>query len=165
LIATKIVYIAYIFVIPSIVLDVAWWQILVGFVIMHYIAGFILAVIFQPAHVIDGTEYPLPDQDGKMENSWAIHQLYTTTNFANRNRILSWYVGGLNYQVEHHLFPNICHVHYRKISSIVKQTAAEFGLPYKAEPTFIGALRSHAKLLKELGKKPVSEQQTVAAAA
>jgi linoleoyl-CoA desaturase len=162
LLATKILYVGYIIVLPALVLDITWWQAVLGFVAMHYVAGFILAIIFQPAHVIDGTEYPLPDDEGKMENNWAIHQLLTTTNFANNNRILNWYVGGLNFQVEHHLFPNICHVHYRKISSIVKQTAHEFGLPYKSEPTFIGALASHARLLKQLGAKPELQPQPVA---
>ena len=154
LLFSKAAYMTYIFVVPALILSVTWWQVLIGFFVMHYIAGFILAVIFQPAHVIDGTEYPLPDTDGKMDNSWAIHQLYTTTNFANNNRILSWYVGGLNFQVEHHLFPGICHVHYRNISQIVRDTAIEFGLPYKSEPTFLGALRGHARLLKQLGAKP-----------
>lgn len=121
---------------------------------MHYVAGFILAVIFQPAHVIDGTEYPLPNNEGDIENNWAIHQLHTTTNFANNSRLFSWYVGGLNFQIEHHLFPNVCHVHYRKISTIVKQTAKEFDLPYKSEPTFVHALIGHAKLLKQLGVRP-----------
>ena len=155
LLLSKAIYITYIFVIPVLVLSVTWWQLLIGFLLMHYIAGFILAVIFQPAHVIDGTDYPLPNGEGKMDNSWAIHQLHTTTNFANRNRLLSWYVGGLNFQVEHHLFPGVCHVHYRKIARIVEQTAKEFGVPYKAEATFIGALRGHARLLKQLGAKPV----------
>jgi len=163
LIATKVIYITYIFVIPTLVLSITWWQVLLGVLIMHYIAGFILAIIFQPAHVIDGTEYPLPNEEGKIENSWAIHQLHTTTNFANKNRWLSWYVGGLNFQVEHHLFPNICHVHYRKISSIVSDTAKEFGLPYKSEPTFIGALVGHAKLLKQLGVRPVMQPEPVPA--
>jgi linoleoyl-CoA desaturase len=162
LIASKIFYASYIFVLPALLLPVAWWQILIGFVAMHYVGGFILAIIFQPAHVIDGTEYPMPNDEGKMENCWAIHQLLTTTNFANKNRILNWYVGGLNFQVEHHLFPNICHVHYRKISHIVQRTAEEYGLPYKSEPTFIGALVGHAKLLKQLGAKPVLQHQPVA---
>jgi linoleoyl-CoA desaturase len=162
LIVSKILYISYIIVLPAIILPVTWWQIAIGFISMHYLAGFILAIIFQPAHVIDGTEYPMPDENGKMENTWAIHQLLTTTNFANNNRVLSWYVGGLNYQVEHHLFPNICHIHYRNISSIVKQTAEEFGLPYKSQPTFIGALISHGKLLKQLGVRPVLQPQPVA---
>lgn len=157
LIATKLIYVGYILVLPMLVLDITFGQWFIGFISMHYVAGFILAVIFQPAHVIDGSEYPLPDEEGKMENSWAIHQLHTTTNFANKSRWFSWYVGGLNFQVEHHLFPNVCHVHYRKISSIVKQTAEEFGLPYKAEPTFSGALAGHAKLLKELGKRPLMQ--------
>lgn len=156
LIATKVVYLFYILVIPMFILPIGvnGWQWFAGFFAMHYVAGFILAVIFQPAHVNEGTEYPLPNEEGRLENNWAIHQLHTTTNFAQENRILSWYVGGLNYQVEHHLFPNVCHVHYRSISKIVKQTAEEFGLPYKSEPTFIGALASHGKLLKELGRKP-----------
>jgi linoleoyl-CoA desaturase len=106
--------------------------------------------------VIDGTNYPLPDLSGDMENSWAIHQMYTTTNFANNSRFFSWYVGGLNFQIEHHLFPHVCHVHYRKISSIVKQTALEFSIPYNSEPTFFHALLGHARLLKQLGIKPMA---------
>jgi linoleoyl-CoA desaturase len=155
LIATKLAYVGYILVLPLMILDITWYQWLIGFITMHYIAGFILAIIFQPAHVIDGTEYPLPDEEGKMDNSWAIHQLYTTTNFANKSTFFSWYVGGLNFQVEHHLFPNVCHVHYKEISKIVKATTQEFGLPYKSEPRFIDALVGHGKLLKELGKRPV----------
>lgn len=161
LIATKVTYALYIFVIPMLVLNIAWWQVLLGFFIMHYVAGFILAVIFQPAHVIDGTEYPLPDETGTMENNWAIHQLLTTTNFANKSRVLSWYVGGLNFQIEHHLFPNVCHVHYRNISKIVKSTAEEFGLPYKSQPTFAHALWNHGKLLRQLGKRPAKQAEVV----
>ena len=155
LIGTKLIYFAYIFVLPSIMLPfLSWWHILIGFFTMHYLAGFILAIIFQPAHVIEGTEYPLPNDEGQLENNWAIHQMLTTTNFANNAKAFSWYVGGLNYQVEHHLFPNICHVHYRNIAPILKTTAEEFGVPYKSEPTFISALIGHAKLLKFLGVKP-----------
>lgn len=153
-IVSKLLYFTYIFAIPMLLLPVTFVQVLVGFLTMHYVAGFILAIIFQPAHVIDGTEYPIPDEDGNLENNWAIHQLHTTTNFGHKNKLLSWYVGGLNYQVEHHLFPNICHVHYRKLAPIVEQTAKEFGLPYKSQKTFIGALIAHAKVMKELGAKP-----------
>jgi linoleoyl-CoA desaturase len=163
MIASKLFYFGYMLVIPAMILGLPFWYILVGFFIKHYIAGFILAIIFQPAHVVEGTEYPLPDGEGKMDNAWAVHQLHTTTNFAKNNRILSWYVGGLNYQVEHHLFPNVCHVHYRELSKIVEGTAKEFGLPYKAIPTFTGAIVGHARLLKELGKRPALQPQAVAA--
>ncbi len=154
LIIAKTIYFSYVIVLPFVLLPVTWWQVLIGFVAMHYVSGFILAIIFQPAHVIDGTEYPMPDSEGTLENNWAIHQLRTTTNFGHKNKLLSWYVGGLNYQVEHHLFPNVCHVHYRKLAPIVEQTAKEFGLPYKSKETFMQALAAHAKLMKELGVKP-----------
>ncbi|MCK6616017.1 MAG: acyl-CoA desaturase [Cyclobacteriaceae bacterium] len=154
MVTTKVLYLGYIVVLPAILLPLAWWQVLIGFVAMHAVSGFILSVIFQPAHVVDGTEYPEPDQHGVLENTWAVHQLRTTTNFANRNKILSWYVGGLNFQIEHHLFPNVCHVHYRKLAPIVEQTAREFNLPYKTIPTFMGAMAGHARLLKKLGQQP-----------
>ncbi|HEY5825021.1 MAG TPA: acyl-CoA desaturase, partial [Cyclobacteriaceae bacterium] len=154
LIATKLFYIGYIAIVPIVFTSLPWWQILIGIVGMHYIAGFMLAIIFQPAHVIDGTEYPLPDDNNSLENNWNVHQLLTTTNFGNKSRWFSWYVGGLNFQIEHHLFPNVCHVHYRHISEIVKATALEYGLPYKSARTFLGALRGHARILKQLGARP-----------
>lgn len=154
LVGTKVLYLGYIFVLPLIFTQLSWWAILLGIFIMHYIAGFILAIIFQPAHVVEGTAYPLPDENRKMENNWAVHQLLTTSNFGNNSRWFSWYVGGLNFQIEHHLFPNICHVHYRKIAHLVKQTASEFGLPYRSTRTFFGALVSHMRILKQLGVRP-----------
>lgn len=157
LIATKIFYVGYIFVIPVLATSLAWWQILFGIFMMHYLTGFILAIIFQPAHVIEGTSYPSLDTNRGLENNWAVHQLLTTTNFGNGSRWFSWYVGGLNFQIEHHLFPNICHVHYRKIAGIVKETTKEFGLPYKSVKTFFGALRGHARLLKQLGREPITD--------
>jgi linoleoyl-CoA desaturase len=152
LLATKAVYLGYIFAVPMAVLSLSFGQVFLGFFVMHYVAGFILAVIFQPAHVIEGTEYLMPDAEGNLENNWAIHQMHTTTNFARSNRVLSWYVGGLNYQVEHHLFPTICHVHYRSIAPIVEQTAKEFGIPYKSKETFMDAMVGHLRILKELGR-------------
>ena len=151
---SKGIYVGYIFIIPTLLTPLLWWQVGLGILMMHYLAGFILAIIFQPAHVIDGAEFPLPDGNRTLENNWAVHQLLTTTNFGNNSRWFSWYVGGLNFQIEHHLFPNICHVHYRKIADIVKSTAQEFGLPYKSSRTFWSALCGHGRLLKKLGKRP-----------
>ena len=156
LIFTKLIYVSYIFVLPLVLTSLAWWQVIIGIFMMHYIAGFMLAIIFQPAHVIDGSEFPLPDNNQVLENNWAIHQLRTTTNFGNKSRWFSWYVGGLNFQIEHHLFPNICHVHYRNIATIVRNTAFDFGLPYKSTRTFFRALVGHAKLLRSLGRKPMT---------
>lgn len=156
LVATKIAYLFFMLVLPVLVTALTWWQVLIGFVVMHLIAGYILSIIFQMAHVVEGAHQPLPDTDDSMENAWAIHQLETTANFARNNRVLNWFVGGLNFQIEHHLFPNICHVHYRKISDIVKKTAEDFQLPYNMKPTFWHALRSHLRMLKSLGRTSVS---------
>jgi linoleoyl-CoA desaturase len=155
LIGSKLVYVGYIFFLPLAFTSLSWWTILLGVFSMHYIAGFILAIIFQPAHVIEGTSYPLPDHDRHLENNWAIHQLLTTSNFGNNSRWFTWYVGALNFQIEHHLFPGICHVHYRKIAGLVKQTAHEFNLPYRSSRTFLSALISHMRILKQLGTRPV----------
>jgi len=152
LIVRKVLYYAVFMVLPLILVDVAWYHVLLGWFSMHFTAGLILGIIFQCAHVVPSTEFPAMDSSNKLENDVATHQLITTANFANKNRILSWYVGGLNYQIEHHLFPNICHVHYRQISKIVKQTTEEFGLPYNSTPTFTGALVGHVKFLNKLGK-------------
>ena len=149
---SKVVYYTIFLIIPIIMLPIPVWQTVVFFIAMHMVAGFILAIVFQPAHVMPNTAFPLPDLDGNLENDWAIHQLYTTTNFGPDNYFLNWYVGGLNFQVEHHLFPTICHVHYKKISKIVRETAQEFGLPYHTQPTFSKALALHAQMLKRLGQ-------------
>lgn len=148
---TKVLYIGYIFFLPYYVLDIPWWSILLGIFIMHYVAGMTLALIFQPAHVMDECEYPMPDDAGNMKNTWAIHQLLTTCNFAKNAKVFSWYVGGLNFQIEHHLFPDISHVHYRNISDIVEETAKEFNLPYYKKKTFGKALADHFRFLKKLG--------------
>jgi len=144
-------YIALTLALPMIVVELPWWQILLGFLLMHFICGLVLAYIFQLAHIIEETDFYVTDDNGSVENNWAIHQMKTTANYANGSVIFSWLVGGLNYQIEHHLFPYICHVHYRKISSIVKRTAKEFNVPYYQHKTFFGALKSHFSLLNQLG--------------
>jgi linoleoyl-CoA desaturase len=153
LIITKIIYVAIWIVLP-IIFGVTWWKVLVGFFVMHYTAGLILSIVFQLAHVVDETTNPVPDENGEIENTWAIHQLYTTANFAPKNKIVNWFTGGLNHQVEHHLFPHISHVHYGKIADIVKQTANECNLPYHEFKTMRSAVVAHFKHLRDLGMKP-----------
>lgn len=151
---TKVLYLVVWLVIPILFFNIVWWKILIGFVLMHYIAGLILSVIFQLAHVVGETEILLPDESGTMKNTWAIHQLFTTTNFATNNKVINWYTGGLNHQVEHHIFPNISHIHYKDISQIVKKTALEYNLPYKEYQTTRKAIIAHFKHLKQMGLKP-----------
>jgi linoleoyl-CoA desaturase len=154
LILTKILYLTIWIVLPILIMDIAWWKVLIGFFAMHYTASIILSVVFQLAHIVEEANMPVPDSEGNMKNTWAIHQLFTTANFAPRNKLVSWFVGGLNYQIEHHIFPHISHVHYPKISKIVKETAKEFGLPYFEYPTTRLAIASHFRTLRELGRRP-----------
>jgi linoleoyl-CoA desaturase len=158
LIVSKLIYYIVFLIIPILVLPFAWYLTIVLFLAMHFTSGFVLTVIFQTAHVVPSSEYPLPNESGKLENNWAIHQLLTTTDFSPKNRVLSWFIGGLNYQIEHHLFPNISHVHYRKIAPIVREKAAKYGIPYYVQSTFRGAILSHAQMLKQLGR-PYPQQK------
>ncbi len=153
LIGSKCIFFFTVIGLPLLFSDFSWWQILLGFVIMLCTGGFIMSIVFQMAHVVEDVEQPLPTADGNIENEWAIHQLQTTSNFARNNAFINWFVGGLNFQVEHHLFPNICHIHYRKISHIVERTAREYGLPYHIKLSFVSALASHSRMLKMLGRK------------
>jgi len=154
LVITKILYYAIWIVLPIMVMDIPWWQVLIGFFIMHYTAGMILSVVFQLAHVMPNTDMPQPNEDGVMEHTWAIHQLYTTSNFAINNKIVNFFTGGLNHQVEHHIFPHISHIHYKKLSEIVRNTTKEFNLPYNEYKTMIGAFLDHFRQLDKLGKHP-----------
>ncbi len=153
LIITKIIYVSIWIVLP-IIMGITWWEVLLGFFLMHYTAGLILSIVFQLAHVVEETTNPIPNDEGEIENTWAIHQLYTTANFAPKNKIVNWFTGGLNHQIEHHIFPNISHVHYGKIAEIVKATAHECNLPYHEFQTMRGAVVAHFKHLKELGMNP-----------
>ncbi len=152
---SKVIYYIYILLIPMLLVDISILQWLAGFALMHFISGVVLGFVFQLAHVVEGPHFPVPNPENTIENEWAIHQMYTTANFARKNRILSWYVGGLNYQVEHHLFPKICHIHYRKLAPIVIRTAREFNIPYYDQPTFWSALKSHFRLMKKMGQPDV----------
>lgn len=154
LVITKIIYFSIWLVVPILFFNITWWKILIGFFIMHYVAGLILSIIFQLAHVVKEADMPLPEESGTMKNTWAIHQLFTTVNFGTKNKIMNWFTGGLNHQVEHHIFPNISHVHYTKISKIVRETALEFNLPYNEYKTTRKALIAHFKHLKEMGMNP-----------
>jgi linoleoyl-CoA desaturase len=156
---SKAMYVLFYIAIP--VMLVGWQSWAIGFAAMHVMLGFTLAIVFQLAHVVEHAEFELAGKDPKViENEWAIHQVLTTANFAPRNKVISWFVGGLNFQVEHHLFPRISHVHYPALSKIVKEACAKFDLPYNEYDTMSAAVASHFRMMRNLGRKPV-EQQTV----
>jgi linoleoyl-CoA desaturase len=151
MILVKLLYMGYMFALPLLVQDYSLGLIIGGFLLTHAIGGLVLGVVFQLAHSVLEADFPLPNSANIIEDDWAMHQMRTTVNFARENKLLSWYVGGLNFQVEHHLFPNICHVHYPEVSKIVEETAKEFNVPYLCSNTIGGALSSHVRMLKKFG--------------
>ncbi|MEL6674868.1 MAG: acyl-CoA desaturase [Bacteroidota bacterium] len=159
LVVQKVFYFSIFLVAPIMLTDIPVYQIILGWLLMHFTAGLILSAIFQLAHVMPMAEYPLPDESLSMRDSWAIHQLQTTTNFAPGKGLFGWFMGGLNHQVEHHLFPRICHVHYPEIAKIVSQTAKDFNIPWHSIPTFGEALVQHVKMLHYLGQNPATNPQ------
>lgn len=148
----KLLYYSYTLILPLLIVPLSWWIILLAFISMHFITGFLISIIFQVAHVMPSSEFPLPDQNGIIAGDWFLHQLATTSNFSPKSRFFFWLIGGLNYQIEHHLMPNICHVHYKKLSHIVATTAKEYGMPYHIKKTFAAAIWDHIRMLRQLGK-------------
>lgn len=148
---TKACYMVCYLMVP--ILLVGWLPALFGWLIVGVSCGFCLAVVFQLAHVVEDTQFPVADTgSGKIEEEWMVHQLSTTANFATGSRTVSWLLGGLNFQVEHHLFPRISHVHYPAINKLVKATCAEFGVTYLEYRTMGHAFLSHLRHIYRLGQ-------------
>jgi linoleoyl-CoA desaturase len=151
LIAWKMFYYSYALVLPMVMVPFSWGLILLAFLCMHFVTGTLVSVVFQIAHIMPDTTFPLPDKEGLINDNWYGHQLATTSNFSPNSSFLFWLIGGLNYQVEHHLLPDVCHVHYKKLTNIVAETAREFGMPYHVKKSMFQAIVAHTKMLRTLG--------------
>jgi linoleoyl-CoA desaturase len=160
----KILFLTLAFGLPLLVHSV--WIVLLFYVFTAALAGVVVSVVFQLAHCVEEAEFPLP-RDGSIENAWAIHQVETTVDFARRSKLESWLLGGLNFQIEHHLFPRVCHVNYPAISRIVEETCREFGVRYGEHRSFRAGLASHFRWLRRMGAQtgggPQSSRMLVAA--
>lgn len=129
----------------------AW---IIGYIPFALFAGFVLSIVFQLAHTVEDTAFPVANVDtNQMEDEWAVHQLKTTANFSTKNKFITWWLGGLNFQIEHHLFPRVSHIHYPAISKIIKKACQDFGIPYIEYPKMQMAIVSHVSHLKNLSKK------------
>ncbi len=126
------------------------WVALLFYGVAEMVLGLTLSVVFQLAHCVEEAEFPLPRPDGRIENAWAIHQAETTVDFARRSRVLAWLLGGLNFQIEHHLLPRICHVNYPALAKLVEETCRDFGVRYRAHPSVLAGLASHYRWLRRL---------------
>ena len=146
----KLLFVSLALVIPMMIHT--WHTVLLFFFIASFVQGLTLSVVFQLAHCLEEADFPIPPGDtGQIEKAWAVHQVETTVNFAPRNRLVTWFTGSLNHQIEHHLFPKVCHVHYPAIGRIVKETCAEFSVPYHSYPTITSAVAAHFRFLRAMG--------------
>jgi linoleoyl-CoA desaturase len=147
LVAGKGLFVVLMFVIPALVHPL--YSVLIFYGVASFTLGWTMSVVFQLAHCVEDAKFPKPRTDtGRMEDEWAVHQVETTVDFARGNRLLTWYLGGLNFQVEHHLFPKVCHLHYPALSAIVERTCSRFGVRYSAYRTMLDALASHHRFLR-----------------
>jgi linoleoyl-CoA desaturase len=147
----KILHMALFIALPIYLLGFTPW--LIGFLVYGMFSGLVLSIVFQLAHTVEDTSFPVPNiTTNKIEDEWAIHQLKTTANFATQNKVVSWLVGGLNFQIEHHLFPKISHIHYPAISKIIRQACKEYGINYIEYPRVRYAIASHVAYLRQMGR-------------
>lgn len=153
--ASKVLHAVLFIAIPIYMLGFSAWA--VGFTVMGAVAGFWLSIVFQMAHAMPANSFPMAEEDtNKLPDEFAVHQLKTTANFAMNSKVIGWLVGGLNYQIEHHLFPKVSHVHYPALSKIVRQACEEYNIPYNSYPTFIKAIGAHVRFLKTMGQPVVA---------
>jgi linoleoyl-CoA desaturase len=150
----KLVFLSLAFAVP-LALHPAW-AVAALYVVTAVTLGIVLAVVFQLAHCVERADFPTEHGSGRMATPWAVHQVETTVDFARGNRTASWLLGGLNFQIEHHLFSRICHVNYPAIAPIVEQTCREFGVAYKHNRTLLSAVRSHYCWLRAMGRAPTA---------
>lgn len=147
---TKVSHIFLFIVLPILMLGVV--KAILFYLIAAFICGWVISVVFQLAHILEDTTFPMPAEDSnKIEQNWMIHQLHTTANFSTKSKIVSWFTGGLNFQVEHHLFPKVSHIHYPQINKLVKEVCMQYNVRYVEHPTVLSAIKSHVRYLKSIG--------------
>lgn len=128
------------------------WVVGVFYGITVFVLGMVLSVVFQLAHCVEEAAFPLPDAEtAKLDQPWAVHQVETTVDFFRNSRLATWFLGGLNFQIEHHLFPRICHIHYPALAGVVEATSREFGVRYQVHKTIWGGMASHFRWLRAMG--------------
>lgn len=155
---SKLFYLTYALIIPLVVIDLPWYKILLGFLLVHMVVGLFLATILIPVHALDDSDFPEPDENGIIDNSWVVHQIESTSNYGANNWLLTWLAGGLNTHIIHHVFPNICHIHYYELTKIIRQTSHEYGIKFR-DKTIGDAAISHLRFLKTMGRNSIKSSK------
>lgn len=153
LVAGKLVFLTWAVVVPLIVYP--WWVVLLGYLAFSTVTSLVTATTFQLAHCVEEADFASPEELRSNKRAWAVHEVETTVDFCQHNKVLTWVLGGLNFQIEHHLFPRVPHSHYPRLAEIVRRNAERHGIRYTAQPSLRAALRSHQRHLRALGRTGV----------
>jgi len=137
---------------PYVLLDIALWQVLIGWVTMHWLLSAVIGVSFQLNHTMEGTQNAVPSKEGRLAENWSQYMLKTSFNFSTKNRLITYFLGGLNFQIEHHLFPNMSYTHYYNIAPMIKEVLQKYGITYNDSGGWLHAVWSHLKYLKRIGQ-------------
>ncbi len=153
MIASKLFYLLYIIVIPALLLPVSFWMMCLAFFILTVSGSLVITMVLLSTHVGEDANFPEPDEQGVLPYSWSYHQVITSSDFSTNNGVITHLFGGFNHHVIHHLFPHICHIHYTKLTPILKEVCIEYNVPYRSKTYLIPAIISHFKLLKRNGQQ------------
>lgn len=148
---TKLFYLTYSFLIPLLVLDFKWWQIVIGYLCIHFTMGTFMSMVLIPVHMVNDATFVKKDEGNKIHSSWIKNVFDNTVNYSSKSKLANYFFGGLNTHLEHHLFPNVCHVHLINITDIIKSSAIEYGYKHR-NLTMAQAIGSHFSLLKKMGQ-------------
>jgi len=150
LVSGKLIFAGWAIVVPLLIFP--WWQVLITYVAFSMVTSLVMATTFQLAHCVEEASFASAEELSAEKRLWAVHEVETTVDFCPRNPLLTWVLGGLNFQIEHHLFPNVPHTHYPQIAKIVRRNCLKHGVRYSTQPSLRAALRSHLAHLRRMGR-------------
>ena len=148
--ACKLVYVLIVFLVPLWMLPLPWWQVLAGALIMSFVASCLFVYLLIGTHFAEETEFPEVGADGSIDHDWAVHAMITSLDWSPYSRLAQFLSGGANAHAAHHLFPNVCHIHYIAITRIIARAAREYGFTHNVS-TLPRMVRSHFRFLKAMG--------------
>ena len=119
--------------------------------ILLFIRQSITSLVIENIFIVNHIQPSLHSHNSEIH--WSINQIKTSCNWSSNSRFFNWFTGGLNNQIEHHLFPTMNPYLYTRISPIVKNTCKKHHIPYNDFPTFWDAWISMIKFIHRLSNE------------
>ncbi len=154
LVGGKLAFLGFWFALPATQRPIG--AVLIAYLVVAFVLGLVLSLVFQLAHCVEETKFSQSiGAESPFPLGWEAHQIEATANFACHCRWLTWFVGGLNHQIEHHLFPRVSHVHYPGLAPLVEEVCRRHGVRYSVNESLWDAVWSHYLFLRRLGREGV----------